>query len=260
MSLLKGTKILVFGGSAGIGLAVCRRLARCGPRALVLVGTTQAKLDGACDELRASAAADDDDDGAIEISSAVVDMTDEDAVRAFYARYPDGNFDHVVITAGRSAFLGNVIENNRSVAELRTQMEMKFFNQMCAVLNGHSKVVDGGSFVLFSGILAQRPGRGNTSLSIANAAVEASVRGLANDLGHARGIRINCVSPGMTDTDTYAKMDAAKRDAYQDACREKSPLGRIAIPDDIADSVLYLISNRNVTGQVIVNDAGLSGV
>jgi NAD(P)-dependent dehydrogenase (short-subunit alcohol dehydrogenase family) len=64
----------------------------------------------------------------------------------------------------------------------------------------------------------------------------------------------------MTDTETYAKMDATKRDAYQNACRETSPLGRIANPDDIADSVIDLISNRNATGQVIMNDAGLSGV
>ncbi|KAL3817636.1 hypothetical protein ACHAXA_011724 [Cyclostephanos tholiformis] len=67
-------------------------------------------------------------------------MSDEDAVRAFYARYPDGYFDHVVITAGHSALLGNVIENNRTVADLRVQVEMKFFNQMCAVPNGHPKV------------------------------------------------------------------------------------------------------------------------
>ncbi|KAL3817637.1 hypothetical protein ACHAXA_011725 [Cyclostephanos tholiformis] len=65
----------------------------------------------------------------------------------------------------------------------------------------------------------------------------------------------------MTDTDTYARMDATKKGRlYRNARREESPLGRIATPDDIADSVIYLITNCNVAGQVIVNDAGLGGV
>ena len=74
--------------------------------------------------------------------------------------------------------------------------------------------VDGGLFVVFSGVLARRPGHSNTSSSVANAAVEASVRGLANDLGFARQIRINCASPGMTDRDTYAAMDEEKKLRY----------------------------------------------
>ena len=139
-----------------------------------------------------------------------LNVLDESGVQSFYKDYEDKSIDHIDITAGRSAFLGDVIVNRRSVADLKRQMDYKFFNQMSAVLNGHEKVVDGGPFVLFSGILAQRPGHGNTCLSIANAAVEASVKGLANDLGFARKIRINCVSPGMTDTDTYAKMDKEK--------------------------------------------------
>ena len=70
------------------------------------------------------------------------------------------------------------------------------------------------SFVLFSGVLAHRPGHGNMSLSVANAAVEAAVRALSNDFGFARGIRINCVSRGMTNTDAYGKMPEEKRHVF----------------------------------------------
>lgn len=250
---LTGKAAVIWGGSAGIGFAVAKQLVGRSISKLILVGTTQSKLDDACAQLSAINAE-------LSIRGHVCDMTDETSVQSFYASFDDKSIDHVIITAGRSAFLGNVVENKRTVADLKRQMDFKFFNQMCAVLNGHEKVVDGGSFVVFSGILAQRPGHGNTSLSIANAAVEASVKGLANDLGFARGIRINCVSPGMTDTDTYAKMDAEKKERYVQTCRERSPLHRIATPDDEADTVLFLITNPNVTGQVIMNDAGLSGV
>lgn len=256
MTSLKGAKVIIFGGSAGIGFAVAKELVESEVQSLILIGTTKAKLDAACAELQSMRKEKD----TLTVESATLDMMDEGAVQCFYSQYSDSCFDHIIITAGRSAFLGNVVENKRTVADLRVQMDYKLFNQMCAVLNGHPKVVDGGSFVLFSGVLAQRPGHGNASLSIANAAVEASVKGLANDLGFSRRIRVNCVSPGMTNTDTYAAMDTAKKEKYQQSCREKAPLHRIAAPDEVADSVLYLLSNKNVTGQVIVNDAGICNV
>eukprot|EP00121_Abeoforma_whisleri_P007559 Awhi_evm1s6907 len=259
MSSLIGTNVAIFGGASGIGLCVAKQLVQMKVSRLIIIGTTQSKLDAACVQLEklkfddaTGADAEKNANESTNVQSAIVDMTDEEAMQQFYATYPDCFFNHVIITAGRSAFLGNVIENKRNVNDLKRQMDYKFFNQMSAVLNGHPKVVDGGSFVL--------PGHGNTSLSVANAAVEASVKGLANDLGFARKIRINCVSPGMTDTDAYDKMGEEKKASYQKSCREKSPLYRIATPNDVADSVMYLISNPNVTGQVVVNDAGLTNV
>ena len=250
---LEGKSAVVWGGSSGIGFAVAKQLVERKISKVVIVGTTQSKLDRACD-LLSSMCVDSF------ISGVACDMTDESAVQAFYGTFLEKSIDFVVVTAGRSAFLGNVVENRRTVADLKRQMDIKFFNQLCAVLNGHEKVVDGGSFVVFSGVLAQRPGHGNTSLSIANAAVEASVRGLANDLGFARHIRINCVSPGMTDTDTYASMDEEKKLRYQQTCKDRSPLQKIATPDEIAHTVMFLLTNSNITGQVILNDSGIGGV
>ena len=95
-------------------------------------------------------------------------MTDEESIDAFFMRLADRSINHIIVSAGRIVFNGDMIVNNRTVNDLRRQMDAKFFNQVDVVLRGHSKMVDGGcSFVLFSGVLAQRPGHGNMSLSVA---------------------------------------------------------------------------------------------
>jgi len=249
---LNGQMVIIFGGSSGIGFSVARQVVAAGARTLLLVGTTDSKLSEAKSLLESL--------GETSIQTSNMDMTDEKSMDAFFGELVDHSINHIIVTAGRSVYNGDMIVNNRTVNDLRRQMDAKFFNQVEVVLRGHSKMVDGGSFVLFSGVLAHRPGHGNMSLSVANAAVEAAVRALSNDLGFARGIRINCVSPGMTNTDAYTKMPEEKRVAYQEKCKEKSPLKRIGEPDELAMSVLYCLLNGNVTGQVMINDSGIAMV
>eukprot|EP00757_Euglenozoa_sp_SAG-D1_P021131 gene21131-140_t len=207
-------RVAVFGGSSGIGFATAVRVVKAKAQEVFIIGRNQGKLDQAEAELRKIA---EEASSETAIKTASVDMTKEESMIEFYEReFNDKELDSVIITAGNSAFLGNLIENNRTVEEFKKQLDLKFFNQMSAVLHGHKKVQDGGSFVLFSGTLGQRPGHGNTALSVANAAVEASVKGLANDLGFSRRIRINCVCPGMTpDTAAYENMDPVKVEEYK---------------------------------------------
>lgn len=250
---LAGQSILIFGGSSGIGFQISRQCALGGAKTITLIGTTEAKLQEAKSKLKNC-----NETAACEVHTVCLDMTGEEAMEAFFSALPEKSVDHMVVTAGRSVYNGNMIVNKRKVSDLRKQMEAKFYIQMNVVLLGHERMVDGGSFVLFSGILSQRPGHGNMSLSVANAAVEASIKGLANDLGKARGIRINCVSPGMTRTDVYLAIPEDKRGPFLEASRLKTPLARIGEPEEVAMSALYLMVNRNVTGQTLVNDAGLS--
>ena len=66
------------------------------------------------------------------------------------------------------------------------------------------KLADGGSITFVSGALAKRPGKGSTALAVSNAALDAIVKGLANDLGPR--LRVNTVSPGLVDTEIWDGM------------------------------------------------------
>ncbi|HLC96726.1 MAG TPA: enoyl-ACP reductase [Candidatus Nanoarchaeia archaeon] len=94
-------------------------------------------------------------------------------------------------------------------------------------------------------------------MGIAKAALEASVRYLANDFG-PRGIRVNAISAGPIKT--LAASGVAGFDKILDVMKEKAPLRRNIDADDVANLALFLSSDlsKNITGQVIYVDAGYS--
>jgi 3-oxoacyl-[acyl-carrier protein] reductase len=113
----------------------------------------------------------------------------------------------------------------------------------------------GGSIVNISSINAVRGYRGVSVYAAAKAGLDGFTRSLARELG-AYGIRVNSVVPGYFDSAMTAEMPAAARGRIE----RRTPLGRLASADDIADAVFYLSSPRAefVTGQSLVIDGGLT--
>ncbi|WP_404953470.1 SDR family NAD(P)-dependent oxidoreductase [Streptomyces sp. 147326] len=113
----------------------------------------------------------------------------------------------------------------------------------------------GGNIVNISSINAIRGYRGVSVYAAAKAGLDGFTRSLARELG-GNGIRVNSVVPGYFDSAMTAEMPAA----YRERIERRTPLGRLAAADDIADAVLYLSSPRAefVTGQSLVIDGGLT--
>ncbi len=112
----------------------------------------------------------------------------------------------------------------------------------------------GGSITFFSGVLSRRPGRNAAGLAAVNAAVEGLTRALALELGP--DIRVNCLSPGMVDTEAYAAMPEQRRAAMLAETGASLPVRRTGTPEEIADGVLALASNGYITGHVLDIDGG----
>lgn len=110
-----------------------------------------------------------------------------------------------------------------------------------------------GSIVTVSSIWGQTGGSCEVHYSAAKAAVIGMTKALAKELGLS-GIRVNCVSPGVIDTDMN-RMHGAQ---VLDALAEETPLGRIGTPEEVADAVFWLASEqaRFVTGQVLGVNGG----
>ena len=165
---------------------------------------------------------------------------------------------------------------------MRAQYNLKFFGQLAAVslgtlldclvrrcpelthratrhcaiqlASGVEKMADGGSVVLTSGALSRRPGKGSSALGSCNAALEAIVKGLANDLGPR--VRVNCVSPGLTNTEMWAGLPAEKREGMLVGFGSKLPLKRAGESEDVGDAIAMLLCASYTTGMVFDCDGG----
>jgi enoyl-[acyl-carrier protein] reductase III len=115
----------------------------------------------------------------------------------------------------------------------------------------------GGSMVTISSLGSHRYIPGYTIVGASKAALESLTRAFAVEFA-PMDIRVNCVSGGLVDTDALRHFP--EYDQLLNVARERTPLGRVGHPEDIADVVSLLCTDeaRWVTGQVIVADGGFS--
>jgi NAD(P)-dependent dehydrogenase (short-subunit alcohol dehydrogenase family) len=121
-----------------------------------------------------------------------VDISSPDSVRAMYNQV--GSFDALVCAAGEAHF-GPF--DSMSEADFALGIESKLLGQIRLILQGRPLIADRGSFTLVSGYLLDDPIPVAAGFSVANGGVEGFVRSAALSLD--RGIRINVVSPGMSE-------------------------------------------------------------
>jgi 3-oxoacyl-[acyl-carrier protein] reductase len=235
---------VITGGSRGIGAAIARRLAADGATVGIVYNTNTAAAEQVAESIRGAGAR-------AEIFRA--DVSDETRVSAVLneiaARF--GKVDILVNSAG--------IFDAAPVGQISREMfnAQMFTNAWSVVATIQAALAhfpaDGGHIVNVSTNLVHEPGNGTAVYSASKAAVEVLTRGFARELG-ARGIRVNAVAPAITKTDMTAGIPAdhlAKE-------TERTPLGRLARPEDIADAVAFLASNdsRWITGRTLLTDGG----
>lgn len=232
----EGKRIVVAGGTSGIGFAVAAAAAKEGAQVIVASRNAE-RVAAAVAGLPAGT------------QGEVVDFTDEAQVKSWFARL--GAFDHLVYTAGESLQLGLLVDTD--VEDARRAFEVRYWGAFKAVKYGHGSIRKGGSIVLTSGIASLRPNKGWTVPSSSLGAMESLTRALAVELAP---LRVNTVSPGIVRTPLWDNMSEADRTAMYEHFAAALPTGCIGEPDDIAQTYLYLMRERFSTGQTIVVDGG----
>ncbi len=232
---LAGKRLVIIGGSSGMGLATAKAAAAQGAR-MVIAGRSREKLDKAKGEIGGP------------VEALTLDISNETQVQAFFAQV--GEFDHLT-TPGSSLHGGVFLTTD--TAQARADFDSKFWGQYLAAKYGAAHIHPGGSIVFFSGIYSTRPPAGVSSIAAVNGAVEALTRALAVELAP---IRVNAVCPGLVNTPLHAGMAPAQRAAVFEAYAEATPVKRVGRPEDLAQTVLYLMANEFTTGSVIFADGG----
>ncbi|MDR5777039.1 MULTISPECIES: SDR family oxidoreductase [unclassified Caballeronia] len=230
---LDGKKILVLGGSSGIGLGVATAAIAQGAK-VTIASRSASKVHDALARLGGFAA------------GTSLDTGDNAALEVFFDE--QGCFDHVFCSAAQTMVA--------AVRELPLEsafasFESKFWGAYR--LARSAKIVDGGSLTLTSGFLSVRPKAGAAIQGAINAALEGLTRGLALEFAP---VRVNCVSPGLVVTEMYDALDRDRRHAIFDAAAKRLPVGRVGTPEDVAAQVIALMSNAYMTGTTVFVDGG----
>lgn len=240
---------LILGAAGGIGSALARQLAASGAR-LALAGRDQARLDALAAEL----------DGAA-VHTATLDATRFDAVEQFVA----GTAQAHGPVAGLVNCVGSLLlkpAHLTSQAEFEQTVALSLTTAFAAV-RAAGKVIavqPGGGAVVLVSSAAARIGLANHE---AIAAAKAGVAGLtlaAAATYAARGLRVNCVAPGLVRTPLTARITGSP--AAEQASVGMHALGRLGEPADVAGMIVYLLSPGAawITGQVVGVDGGLGTV
>ena len=233
---LSGKRVVLLGGTSGIGFATAQLAAREGAE-VVISSSKQANVNRALVRLPEGT------------EGYALDLSSEEQVRDFFDRM--GEFDHLVFTAGEKLLLEELAAT--SLEQARHFFDLRFWGAFIAAKYGSRRIRAGGSIVLTSGIAGQRPRKGWTVAASICGAAEALTRALAVELAP---IRVNVVCPGVVRTELWDNLPEETRSAMYQATGQALPVGRIGEAYDLAETYLYLMREGYSTGQVIIVDGG----
>ena len=245
---LAGRVALVTGGSRGIGRAVCVDLSRRGAR----IAMNYATNDAAATEAR----------GLVEAAGAAclpikADVSDPGAVTAMVETV-EGELGAVDLLVTCAAIVHEQAHTEMDLANWHRTLAVNLDGTYHPVMAAKDGMIERGygRIVCISSIAALRPRPTSIAYSASKAAVIALVRSCA--VAFAPAVRVNCVAPGFVDTEILAFMDdAAKREVI-----EATPLKRLGKPEEIAEMVAFLLSERSsfTTGQTVLASGGQATV
>ena len=232
---LKKARVLVIGGTSGIGLGVASAAAERGAIPIV-VSRRQSSVDRALTQLPEHA------------RGATVDLTDLSEVERLAADI--GDIEHLVFTAGESLELAPLAQLTPEV--ITGFFQTRFVGALTAVRVFAPQITPGGSITLTSGTAAEQPGFGALPVSICGA-MNALTTALAVELAP---IRVNAVAPGVVRSPLWDAMSEADRHSMYDQAARQLPLGRIGEVADTALAYLYCMEQAFGTGIVLTVDGG----
>lgn len=229
--MLAGKKVVVVGGSSGIGFSTAE-LAKGQGADVIIASRNVERLDAAATRLK--------------VTSIPADVTNDESVSNLFHRC--GPVDHVVVTAAQ---LKTGPFKSVAMEDVRATMEGKFWGAWRVARS--AEIRHGGSLTLVSGYLSVRPRPNSAIVGAANGALESLARSLALELAP---VRVNAVSPGIIDTPIRAAMPEQARREMLEKTAASLPVGRVGVGEDIARQILAFMTIGFATGSIVYIDGG----
>jgi 2,3-dihydro-2,3-dihydroxybenzoate dehydrogenase len=230
-----GTTVVI-GAARGIGAAIAERLAAAEWTERIVLADLDDAVDGVAEKIRATGA---------DAEAHLVDVTDPDRVEALLAAAPE---------ARRLAIVSGIFEPapalEVSQQSFRAVAEVNLFAAFFLAQAYAREMVEagGGAIVGVASIAARMPRMRQAAYCASKAGMRQALRVLGMEVAD-RGVRVNTVSPGATDTPMMRSLAGDHPDVGDnlakgslDSMRPRIPDGRVATPDDVAAGVAFLLS------------------
>jgi NAD(P)-dependent dehydrogenase (short-subunit alcohol dehydrogenase family) len=233
---LRGQRVVVLGGTSGIGLATAALAAVAGAD-VTIASSRKASVEKALAELPPGTA------------GHVVDLTDDASVQAFFGDL--GDIDHLVYTAGESLLVSTLEALDLGAA--RRFFELRYFGTLTAAQAAAPHLRPYGSITLTTGGALARPRPGWSVAVSVLGAVDALTRALAVELAP---VRVNAVCPGVVRSPLWDSMGDNEREAFYRTAGSELLVGRVGDVSDIARGYMSFMTQPFATGSVLTLDGG----
>jgi len=236
ITTLENQKIVVAGGTSGIGLALVEQLA--GDKArLVALGRDPVKLKALEKRLPS-------------VKAVGLNAADRSALDAFFSE--EGELDHLVLAVSGANGAGPF--NTLELSDLRQGFENKFWAQLNTIQAALPWLRRNGSVTLITAASTAARLPGTAGLAAINGALEIMVPILAKDL---KPLRVNAVSPGVIDTPWWNFLpEEAKKQAFENY-GSRTGVGRVGRPEEVAATIRFILSTEYINGVIIPCHGGL---
>jgi NAD(P)-dependent dehydrogenase (short-subunit alcohol dehydrogenase family) len=236
MAITTNTRVVILGGTSGIGLATAKAAAAAGAY-VVVASRNPTKVKSALAELPTGS------------EGYTVDASSSEELAALFEHV--GEFDHLAYTAGEN--LVPITLDAYTPEQGRAFLELRVVRAFEAVRLAVPHLRPDGSVTLTSGTAAYRGGAGWFLGSAASGAIVSAARSLAVELAP---IRVNVVAPGVVRSPLWTGLPEADREAMFESVGAGLPLARVAEVEDVAKAFLHLMDHDYLTGTVGVVDGG----
>jgi NAD(P)-dependent dehydrogenase (short-subunit alcohol dehydrogenase family) len=233
---LTNKRVVIIGGTSGIGLATAHAAVDAGAE-VVIASSRQSSIDAALGEL------------SVGTIGRALDVLDTAAVEAFFDEI--GAFDHLAYTAGESLRLMPV--DGMDLDQARGFFQVRFFGALNAVSVASKHLRPGGSITLTSGAARTRPGAGWSVASSVCGATTSLAGALAVELAP---LRVNVVEPGVVRSPLWGAMSLEDQQAMYAQQAGFLPASRVGEVEDVAQAFLYAMTQTFMTGTSIPVDGG----
>jgi NAD(P)-dependent dehydrogenase (short-subunit alcohol dehydrogenase family) len=253
MFSLEGKTVLITGANDGIGFDLAKGVAQMGG-SLVIWGRRQERNEAAAEQFRQLGA---------EVLAQPVDIGQEDQVVAAFKQAVETVGDiHGVVANAAIPPPEQLPTHLHSDEYYRNIVQVNQFGTMYTLREAAAHMVaraeagrPGGSLVGINSLSSLMGFSTTAAYASAKGAMSALLNVMACEYG-AYGIRVNGIAPGFIATDIIGEEESARR--FQELIESRTPLGRWGQPEEIAGSVVYLLSDASSfqTGDLIVVDGG----
>lgn len=244
---LSGKVALITGASRGIGESIARTLASYGAHVIV----SSRKIDG-CEAVAGSIR---ENGGSAEAYACHIGEMDqiEDIWRHIESKH--GKLDILVNNAAANPYFGPIEDTDLGAYQKTVDVNIRGYFFMCARGAQIMKKNGGGSIINVASVNGVNPGHFQGIYSVTKAAVISMTKSFAMELGQQK-VRVNALLPGLTDTKFASALTS--NDAIKKQAMAHIPMKRVADPDEMAGTVLYLASGASsyTTGTCINVDGG----